>query len=357
MNQVKKFKSKSAIQQDAAEWIIKIDQRELNGAERRELAEWISINRSHKREFIALARLWGKLDLLKAHTGSKLHKPPPSNRLSISVSKLLPSAIAASIFVAALIFAFIPSDTDTKIGAENIIAQIETMVGEIQTFQLADGSSINLNTASKVDVAYSNKERAIYLLEGEAHFNVTKNTERPFIVYVGKGSITAVGTAFNVKYSKGVTDLVVTEGKVKVANSKTKIEDVKDSSHPPKKINVKKNIVAVIAGQKLRFDDSVVNNIIEVEDEEIERELSWQKGMLSFVDTPLDEVVHEISRYTDLKILIQDPELANLQVGGYFKAGETQAMLDLLKIGFNINVTTTNNNTVLLTKNDNSSAQ
>ena len=100
----------------------------------------------------------------------------------------------------------------------------ETDIGQQASYQLSDGTRITLNTNSELKVDYSQDRRRIYLLRGEAHFDVAKNPQRPFVVYAGEGMVWAVGTAFNVRYQHGsdansqdnYIDVTVTEGTIKV---------------------------------------------------------------------------------------------------------------------------------------------
>ena len=78
--------------------------------------------------------------------------------------------------------------------------QFQTRVGQQAMHQLPDGTSLSLNTNSQVRIDYSTDRRAVHLLRGEAHFDVVKNPERPFMVYAGEGVVWAVGTAFNVRF-------------------------------------------------------------------------------------------------------------------------------------------------------------
>ena len=70
--------------------------------------------------------------------------------------------------------------------------------------------------------------------------------------------------------------------------------------------------------------------------DELDRKLSWRSGLIKFSGDPLEEVVSEISRYTSLTIVILDPELRDLRVGGLFKVGETHKMFEALEVGFGV---------------------
>ena len=95
--------------------------------------------------------------------------------------------------------------------------KIETGIGEQRNLVLSDGSTLLLNTNSRVTVDFSDDVRNIVLLKGEAHFEVAHDTTRPFTVTAGNNTVTAVGTAFNMQYvDDNAFELVVTDGKVLV---------------------------------------------------------------------------------------------------------------------------------------------
>ncbi len=94
-------------------------------------------------------------------------------------------------------------------------------VGHQLTATLDDGSTIQLNTDTRIELQYSSRERTVRLQRGEAHFAVAPDAERPFVVVAGSGVVRAVGTEFNVYLSDGnQTEVTVTEGIVEIAQEK-----------------------------------------------------------------------------------------------------------------------------------------
>ena len=91
-----------------------------------------------------------------------------------------------------------------------------TAIGEQRSITLADGSTVELNSRSKIRVAYHDRERDIQLLSGQALFHVAKDHTRPFIVHTNTTNIRAVGTQFDVYQKHNTTVVTVVEGKVAV---------------------------------------------------------------------------------------------------------------------------------------------
>ena len=82
---------------------------------------------------------------------------------------------------------------------------------------LEDGTVVELNKGAVLAVEFSARVRRVRLERGEAHFTVTKNPARPFIVSARGMDVVAVGTAFNVRLDSAVVEVLVTEGRVRVS--------------------------------------------------------------------------------------------------------------------------------------------
>jgi Fe2+-dicitrate sensor, membrane component len=95
-------------------------------------------------------------------------------------------------------------------------AEFSTALGERRHVALPDGSVIDLNSRSRVQVRYENDRRSIELTQGEAMFSVEHDTRRPFVVEAGSGKVTVTGTRFDVRRDTAQTRVVVEQGTVKV---------------------------------------------------------------------------------------------------------------------------------------------
>jgi transmembrane sensor len=174
----------------------------------------------------------------------------------------------------------------------------------------------------------------VALFKGEAHFNVAKDVTRPFIVIANGGLIRAVGTAFNVQVLEDANvEVTVTEGVVEVlrdANaSATNFGESGDRMITPTRIT---------RNHKIQYDPQRIatGDVAALPVEKIERELAWRHGMLSFDGQSLDIVIQEVSRYTNVEFEFARDDLREVQVGGYFKATDTDALLELLRSALDI---------------------
>lgn len=182
-------------------------------------------------------------------------------------------------------------------------ALYETAVGERSTITLPDGSIMNLNTASIVQVAYSGSERRVNLVKGQALFDVVHDASTPFSVHVADRVVTATGTVFDVYLDGTSLRVAMLEGTVEVTEARR-------SPLPPE---------ALSAGEVLLAAPGAPTR---VRSENVEQLAVWRSGLVSFEDTRLSEAVEEINRYTSRPIVLADAEAGLHRVSGTFRAAE-----------------------------------
>lgn len=197
-----------------------------------------------------------------------------------------------------------------------------TPVGSIETMPLADGSEALLSSDSRIVVALSRRERHIDLQRGEAFFHAAHDPERPFVVAAQGYRAVAVGTRFSVRRVAGEVRVVVTEGLVRL-----EADAGADGRHRPTSLLPAGS--TALAGR-----DGVVVRAGTVE--QAERLLSWRDGFLTFQDTPLDAAAAEFNRYNARRIVIADPAIAAIRIGGNFRWSNADAFVRLLEQGFGI---------------------
>ena len=179
--------------------------------------------------------------------------------------------------------------------ASAIWADHATSPGERLDVALPDGSTVLLNAASALSVAYEDNMRRVILHEGEALFTV-KSHPLPFIVTAEYGDIRVHGTVFSVRERPDGQLVSVSEGTVSIHPAKT----------PDQPIRLR-------AGQQIGTDGVTTSPVTQVQ---MRTELAWTRGKLIFNRHPLNDVVAELQRYQKGRILITNPALAGLRVSG-----------------------------------------
>lgn len=198
-----------------------------------------------------------------------------------------------------------------------------TIVGEVRTIVLEDGSRITLDTDSLLSVDFSSKERRLRLIRGRARFEVA-HERRPFLVAAGLGVITARGTIFDVRVGADrEVSVHLLRGAIDVATQAR-------TAHP----ELLSQIQHLRPGQGTSYTEQFAAA------QPIERtsDVLWPSARAEFDDVPLGEVILQANRYSLVPIEVEDSRLAELKVSGIFSLRDTQNVAQKLAHLFNLEV-------------------
>ncbi len=335
-NNVVSLPSAEAIEAEAASWFAKLQREDVSAEDRLSFRAWLAQSERHRETFDRLAMLWGELEILtELNDLSEPISPSDGARpfAEMGVSRRTFGTMAAS-----LATVLVGGGSYVAYRRVNLreVAQFATKVGEQKTVVLSDGSTVQINTDSRVDVDFSFDARRVRLVRGEAHFEVAKDKRRPFSVFAAGGVVRAVGTAFAVRVQADQkVEVTVQEGRVALAA--LAVTSSLPSASDDEEASLQNQIGELTAGQSAVFTESV-EQISQLPQAELNRKLSWRQGVLAYAGEPLAAVIEDISRYTDVTIEIVDPALEERPVGGYFQVGEVDALLDALEVTFGLPV-------------------
>jgi len=343
----------SDISDAAAQWLVR-----LEGQTSPQIwdgfQEWMDLDPRHRAAFIRLRVAWNHVDLLKnmrpvdGTIDADLLATTKINPGSIVTRGLQPQrgtprkrpeelvmperrrvfAIAAAIAATGVVAWF----GSYHLGWKNF----ETGVGGREKMELADGSTVDLNTNTELNVRISGSRRDIMLTRGEALFHVAHDSNRPFYVTAGGAVVRAVGTEFSVRIRDPEhVDVLVAEGRVAVGapGTEANFENPSLLATAPK--------VSAGEGASVRRNSVSVRRI-PVQD--ITRKLSWTAGYLAFQGETLDDAVQEFNRYNQRQITIADPSIVNVQVGGNFRTTELNSFIAALQHSFGFQVRVADDN-------------
>jgi transmembrane sensor len=193
-----------------------------------------------------------------------------------------------------------------------------TVVGATKEIKLADGTTIELNTNSKLRVSIGRHRRYVWLDRGEAYFQVAHDESRPFVVTVGKRRITDLGTKFLVRRGREQVEIAVSQGRVRL--------EAADEAHTFAPVELIKGEVVVANDKQIVVKTKTPKKLAD--------ELGWRHGVLVFDHTTLADAAREFNRYNEGKLIIEDPEVAQLTIDGTFRSNNVglfaRAAKDLL---------------------------
>lgn len=175
-----------------------------------------------------------------------------------------------------------------------------TARGETMEITLADGTDVVLGSDSRLEIRFLRRHRDVRLHRGQAFFDVAHDARRPFVVAANERTVTALGTAFDVRSYTNETTVTLVRGAVAIAREG------------------ERNETLLSPGQQFQ----VAFGVSSVRDVDATAETAWRTGILEFDNVTLTEAVTEFNRSAPHSIIVSDPRLADLRVSGVFRAND-----------------------------------
>jgi transmembrane sensor len=268
--------------------------------EREEFAKWHAAHEEHARAWRQLGMLDQRFSVASGPARTALLQSRESIRRRV---RKLGSGVASIVAVLGLaLFA-----GDRYLPVDYWLADQRTATGEQRTLRLSDGTLINLNTHSAVDVRFDEKQRRVILQEGEILVETGHGDARPFIVETREGSMRALGTRFLVKREEEGTRLSVLQSAVAAHPESSTEEQI---LHEGQQVLMRNNGLGPIIALNLGAD-------------------AWTRGMLVVDNARLEDLVHELGRYRRGHLGVA-PEIADLRITGSFPLHDTDLALSAL---------------------------
>lgn len=310
---------------EAAAWFARLRADDVTSADKVAFEDWLRSDFENRAAYERFERFWST-------TGNYA-----GERAVTQVVKGSPSHRRIWLWSAAASLALIAVGALLAPRWHGVNGVYETNVGGRETIKLEDGSSVALNTNTRLRVAYSAERRLLQLDRGQAYFKVAKDAQRPFEVSTRNAVVRALGTEFEV-YRQG-TQVFVTlvEGKVIVNETK---EGATSDGTGIGKILRPGELIALQPGHST-----------EVRPASIERSTAWLSGKLVFDDAPLEYAIAEANRYSKRKIALGNDELKDLRISGVFRAGEPDEFVYAISNYFNVHAQSRHDGDYLLVPN------
>ena len=298
--------------QDAAHWCMRLHAEDLSEEERGEFQRWLAADPRHAAEYAEMEEIWALSELLPRTPAPELRNHAATRPFGRRRRGWKSQARAAALALLMLPTAgylgwlqgWIPSNYQ-RYEAE----------GNVRHAVLPDGSEVELDAQSAIDVAYDSRERRVRLLEGSAIFRAAPRAgreTRPFVVESAGGSTRALGTRFLVsRNDDGSVQVGVLEHRVAVA-----------LAHPRTGTVGRRELGE---GESLRY--SAEGGVEAPLGGRLDDLTSWRRGLLVFDEQPLGEVVARLNRYRPGHLLVAPGALAQRRVSGVFRVADLEASL------------------------------
>lgn len=326
--------SSGEIAEAAARWLARRD-RGLSPQEEREFAAWRDADPRHAEEWASLTETWNALDSagavpdLAAEAAAIDRRTLRAQRRGKLFRWALPVGLAAGVALVAGLSLFRNAPRNSTPSAPAAAPAVVLVASEAKRLTLPDGSLVDARGDSAVTFDFTGPDRRVKLAQGEAFFTVAHDAAHPFIVDVDGVAVRAVGTAFNVRRDSDRVDVIVTEGRVRVAPARAAV----DFEAAP----------LVSAGAAAHVDSAHANNDAAVETRaltsvEIEGALAWRSPLLEFSRASLDQVLSAFREHTAHRVRLADPALGRRLISGTFQADNIDGFLRLAEATFGLQV-------------------
>jgi transmembrane sensor len=318
--------SRQAIDDQASAFVARL-QGEIDETGRQAIFAWVAADPRHAVAFARMEAAW--------EAGARLRACPPSiESQPANQDTPAPPLVSRRALVGGFVAATVVAGAATATWRYTRDVELyRTRLGERRVVTLSDGSRVHLNTASTIEVAMEKRRRRIHLVKGEALFEVAHDTARPFLVDAGSARLRAVGTAFNVRIRETLVELTVTEGIVAVAQ---------DGGHA-----LERAAPRIAAGDGAVIRSGAVAPTV-LNPDLLRQRTAWQDGVIELDGETLPQAVEEFNRYRDHPIIVGDPRLANLRVGGRFEVDEADKFITALEGSFPVSAITAADGSILL---------
>jgi len=292
-----------SVGEQAAAWFARIQDAPHDAAAQAQLQAWLAQHPAHRQAYERLAQLWRAADFIPRQRLEALCRPEPVRQLPRR--RLMRQALAAGVAVVALGLGW----TGWQYQQLNHQDSLSTALGERRQVELPDGSRLELNSATQVQVMFSPGQRHVRLGAGEAMFIVAHDSDRPFVVSTVQGDVTVTGTRFDVRQDQGSTRVAVEQGSVKVQGAAG-------------------SLALLAAGQGSHIDAQ--GKVAEPYAIDANAVTAWRHGKLVFDNAPLSDVVAEVSRYRARPLHVAPGKAAALRLSSTFSTDDPDALLRAL---------------------------
>lgn len=318
------------IRSQAAEWLAR-RQGGFAPGEQLEFDRWLAADPRHRVAMAEMESAWNSIhapvaaghgEALRSGLTAQVRRRALRRRRRFFASLGLATA-------AVIAFAFLPRENVST--ADPALTPTMALRPDKQT--LPDGSTVEFNVGAEIAVEFTAEKRGVRLVRGEAHFAVTKNARRPFVVSAGGVDVKAVGTAFAVRFDSKQIDVLVTEGRVAVQSLSTApgTTNVSDTPVEPIYLDVGARVALPADLPSIRM--ARVEPLSPVE---VARALAWRGKRIEFTDTPLAEAVALFNRQNQRQITIASRADETRCINGVFWADDPAGFARLLEVSLGL---------------------
>jgi len=303
--------SKESFAEEALDWFVRLQATEGDPQTIRGFRAWVESDERRAAAFEKVTEIWGAPEFLLA-TAKVAEKTEFSTRRR--QSHVRKAGIGIAVILVALMLSKVP-DMMIRLQADYV-----TATGEQRSIVLPDGSIMTLDADTAVVLDFSNNERGVKLIRGEAYFDVQHDPVHPFHVTGVYERVEVKGTAFSVQTGDRADEVVLQRGAVAVM-----------------RLGQPGNQTDLAPGEAVSVTATGIQPVKQID---ARSALAWLDGRIIFNDRPLGEVLAELRRYYARRIYVADAKIEQLAVSGNYRLDQPALVIQSLAVAVGASMTT-----------------
>lgn len=307
------------VRREAAAWFSRLRADDVREADRDAHRHWMTSAPGHRAAYQQLEQLWSSLgDLAHApelgrlmHPAAEASRPPHQSRRR----RWMPAMAAAAILALAVI-ASMPLGLQQRLQPSDGATAYVTAQGERRSIDLQDGSRMDLDAGTRVEVRFTPGARRIALHSGRAYFKVAKDARRPFDVVSDQGRVRALGTQFETSLRGDTLDVALFEGSVALLTRHDSPDKPAATLAPGQQARMRSDRVTVLP-TRVAYRTSIVTP-------------GDPDDNLVFDNMPVAQAVAEFNRHGRHRIRLQAEGIGRQRITGVFHGHDPDGFIEAL---------------------------
>lgn len=293
-------RSRKQRHEEAADWVLRQSRGPLDAETEAAFRAWLARSPANRQSHAAAQQLFGE-------AGSAIASDPELSGFEGTPARPGPRIAGLIAALAIGVAGFLWADGPMKLRADRIAG-----IDELPLVTLDDGSVVQLNATAAIAVDFDAGQRVVRLLRGQAYFEVAADPDRPFAVVAGAATVTALGTAFDVRRRAHDIEVTVTEHSVRL--------EIDDSAA---------TVARLREGEQGRYDTARAQ--LDIGPARQASALAWREGRLVLDGTPLRDVISEIDTRFSGRIIATGPAMTDRRLSGTLDITDPDAALAFLE--------------------------
>lgn len=296
----------------AALWVTRLHDAPVAPATRAAFERWRAADPAHARAYDQAERLWIGLGAIEQAAPDRIVAARSAAQHVRRARQTRRAVLGAGVLCAAGVLIWIGLDRSplAPIAPQAPTVEWRTARGERKTIRLPDGSRLDLDADSQVQMRFGSALRQLRLVHGQAAFAVAHGDARPFEVAAGNERIRDIGTEFGVLLDTDQVSVTVREGAV----------ELQAAADTP--------AATLTRGERLRCRGDGRCGAREHVD--TEAAFAWREGRLVFRGEALEQVLATLARYHGVRLAAGSPQVAAMRVSGSFPTDDLKLALDTI---------------------------